>query len=336
MSCFFFDGIFNMTHAIRIHQTGGPEVLQWEQIEVGDPAEGQVRLRQSACGLNYIDVYGRSGLYPVGDLPAVIGMEAVGTVEAVGSGVDSLAVGDRVAYPMVLGAYAEARNIDAAKLVKLPDNIADETAAAMMLKGLTAHYLLFRTYPVKAGDNILVYAAAGGVGLILCQWANHLGANIIGCVGSEEKAELARANGCHHTILYRDEDIASRVREITDGAGVAAAYDSIGKATFESSLDSLAPFGVLATYGNASGPVEPFNPMILAPKGSLYVTRPTLATHVSTQALLQEGADRLFQVVGDGTVDINVNQSFALSECAEAHRQLEARNTTGSTILKID
>ena len=324
-----------MTNAIRIHQTGGPEVLQWETIEVGEPGPGQVRLAQTACGLNYIDVYGRSGLYPVGDLPATIGMEGVGRVEAVGAGVDRFAIGDRVAYPMVLGAYAEARNIDADKLVRLPDNIDDETAAAMMLKGLTAHYLLFRTYPVKAGDSILVYAAAGGVGLILCQWASHLGANVIGCVGSEEKAELARANGCHHPILYREENIAERVREITDGAGVAAAYDSIGKATFEASLDSLAPFGVLATYGNASGPVEPFNPLILAGKGSLYVTRPTLATHVSTTALLQEGADRLFGVVGDGTVSINVNQRFALSECAEAHRQLEARETTGSTILKI-
>ena len=324
-----------MTRAIRIHQTGGPEVLQWEEITVGDPGAGQVRLAQSACGLNYIDVYGRSGLYPVGDLPAVIGMEGVGRVDAVGDGVEGLSEGDRVAYPMVLGAYAEARLIDADRLVKLPDAISDETAAAMMLKGLTAHYLLFRTYPVQSGDSILVYAAAGGVGLILCQWANRLGANVIGCVGSEEKAQLARANGCHHTILYRDEDIASRVREITGGEGVAAAYDSIGKATFESSLDSLRPFGVLATYGNASGPVEPFNPMILAGKGSLYVTRPTLATHVSTPALLREGAERLFAVVGSGEVSINVNQSFALADCSEAHRKLEARETTGSTILKI-
>ena len=324
-----------MTRAIRIHETGGPEVLRWDEIEVGDPGPGQVRLKQTACGLNYIDVYGRSGLYPVGDLPAVIGMEGVGVVDALGDGVDSLAVGDRVAYPMLLGAYAEARVVDAEKLVRLPDSIADETAAAMMLKGLTAHYLLFRTYPVKPGDNILVYAAAGGVGLILCQWANLLGANIIGCVGSEEKAELARANGCHHTILYRDEDIPARVREITGGQGVAAAYDSIGKATFEASLDSLQPFGVLATYGNATGPVEPFSPMILAAKGSLYVTRPTLATHVSTRALLEEGAERLIDVVGSGKVEISVNQTLPLAECAEAHRRLEARETTGSTVLKI-
>ena len=324
-----------MSKAIRIHQTGGPEVLSWEDIEVGDPGRGQVRLKQSACGLNYIDVYGRSGMYPVGDLPAVIGMEASGVVESVGEGVDGLAIGDRVAYPMNLGAYAEVRLIDADKLVKLPDTISDETAAAMMLKGLTAHYLLFRTYPVQAGDSLLVYAAAGGVGQILCQWANRLGANVIGCVGSEEKAQLARDHGCHHTILYRNEDIASRVREITDGAGVAAAYDSIGKATFDASLDSLRPFGVLATYGNASGPVDPFSPQILAAKGSLYVTRPTLATHISTRALLEEGAQHLFDAVESGQVKISINQTLALADCAEAHRQLEARETTGSTILKI-
>jgi len=324
-----------MSKAIRIHQTGGPEVLHWEDIEVGDPGQGQVRLQQSACGLNYIDVYGRSGMYPVGDLPAVIGMEASGVVESVGEGVDGLAIGDRVAYPMTLGAYAEVRLIDADKLVKIPDSISDETAAAMMLKGLTAHYLLFRTYPVQAGDSILVYAAAGGVGQILCQWANRLGANVIGCVGSEEKAQLARNHGCHHTILYRNEDIAGRVREITDGVGAAAAYDSIGKATFDASLDSLRPFGVLATYGNASGPVDPFSPQILAGKGSLYVTRPTLATHISTRALLEEGAQRLFETVDSGQVKISINQTLPLADCAEAHRQLEARETTGSTILKI-
>ncbi len=322
-----------MAKVIRIHQTGGPEVLQWEDVEVGDPGPGQVRLKQMACGLNYIDVYGRSGLYPVGDLPAILGMEAVGVVDALGAGVDDLAVGDREAYPMCLGAYAEARLIDADKLVRVPDSIPDESAAAMMLKGLTAHYLLFRTYAVQPGDDILVYAAAGGVGLILCQWANLLGANVIGCVGSEDKAELARANGCHHTILYRDEDISSRVREITAGKGVAVAYDSIGKATFESSLDSLQPFGVLATYGNASGPVEPFNPLILAGKGSLYVTRPTLATHIATRELLQEAAERLIEVVAGGQVKIHVNQSLPLAECADAHRQLESRSTTGSTIL---
>lgn len=324
-----------MTKAIRIHETGGPEVLRWEDIEVGSPAAGQVRLQQTACGLNYIDVYGRTGLYPMSEFPATLGMEAVGIVEELGANVDNLAVGDRVAYAMQIGAYAEQRLIDAKHLVNIPDSISDETAAAMMLKGLTAHYLLFRTYPVQPGDAILVYAAAGGVGLILCQWAKLLGATVIGCVGSEEKSELAKQNGCDHTILYRDEDIPSRARELTNGVGVAAAYDSIGKATFEASLDSLRPFGVLATYGNASGKVEPFNPGILAPKGSLYVTRPTLGTHVSTRELLTEGTNRLIEVVSSGAVKIQVNQTFALADCAEAHRALEARETTGSTILTI-
>jgi NADPH2:quinone reductase len=254
-------------------------------------------------------------------------------VEAVGEGVSGLAEGDRVAYAMVPGAYAEARLIDAAKLVRLPDSIDDQTAAAMMLKGLTAHYLLFRSYPVKAGDAVLVYAAAGGVGLILCQWAKALGCTVIGCVGSEEKAELARANGCDHTILYRDEDIPSRVKALTGGEGVAVAYDSIGQATFEASLDSLRPFGVLVSYGNASGPVEPFNPLTLAAKGSLYFTRPTLATHVATRELLEEGANRLIEVVADGTVKVSVNQTYALKDTAQAHRDLEARKTTGSTVL---
>ena len=324
-----------MTKAIRIHETGGPEVLRWEDIDVGEPGKGQVRLRQLACGLNYIDVYGRTGLYPVGDFPAILGMEAVGIVEATGEGVNQVSTGERVAYPMQLGAYAEARLIDAERLVKIPDSINDETAAAMMLKGLTAHYLLFRTYPVQSGDSILVYAAAGGVGLILCQWASLLGATVIGCVGSKDKADLAKANGCHHTIMYRDEDIAERVREITDGVGVAAAYDSIGKATFEASLNSLRPFGVLATYGNASGPVEPFSPAILAPKGSLYVTRPTLASHIASRELLDEAAARLINVVESNNVKIHVNQSFPLAQCAEAHRALEARETTGSTVLHI-
>ena len=324
-----------MTRAIRIHQTGGAEVLSWDEIEVGDPGPGQVRLRQAACGLNYIDIYGRSGMYPVGDLPAVLGMEATGVIEALGNDVEGLNIGDRVAYAMQLGAYTQVRLVEADQLVKIPDSISDETAAAMMLKGLTAHYLLFRTYPVQPGDTILVYAAAGGVGLILCQWANLLGATVIGCVGSEEKAQLARENGCHHTILYRDEDIAAHVREFTDGVGVAAAYDSIGKATFDASLDSLRPFGVLATYGNASGKVGPFDPAILAAKGSLYVTRPTLATHVSTRALLEQGAERLIDVVAGNQVRIHVNQTFALEDCAQAHRMLEARETTGATVLNI-
>ena len=324
-----------MTKAIKIYKTGGPEVLCWEDNEVGEPGAGQVRLRQSVCGLNYIDVYGRSGLYPVSEFPAILGMEAVGIVEAVGQGVSLVSEGDRVAYAMQIGAYAETRLISADHLVKIPSEISNQTAAAMMLKGLTAHYLLYRTYPVKSGDSILVYAAAGGVGLILCQWASLLGATVIGCVGSQEKAALAKANGCDHTILYREEDIPTRVRELTNGVGVAVAYDSIGQATFEASLDSLQPFGVLATYGNASGPVEAFNPGILAPKGSLYVTRPTIATHVATRELLEEGSNRLFEVVGNESVKIHVNQSFALADCAEAHRNLESRSTTGSTVLIV-
>ena len=322
-----------MPYAIRIHETGGPEVLRREEIEVGEPGPGQVRIRQTACGLNFIDVYMRTGLYPVTDLPATLGMEAAGVVEALGDGVKDLVVGDRVAYAMVVGGYAEARLVDASKLIKLPDMINDQTAAAMMLKGLTAHYLLFRTYPVKAGDTILVHAAAGGVGLLLCQWAKHLGATVLGSVGSREKAELAMAHGCDHPIFYREENISQRVRELTDGEGVAVVYDSVGQATFEASLDSLRPFGVLATFGNSSGKVKAFDPNILAPKGSLYVTRPTLATHTATRELLVEGAKRLFDVVSNGIVKVNIPQTYPLRETAQAHRDLEARKTTGSTVL---
>ena len=324
-----------MTHAIRIHTTGGADVLHWDQIEVGDPGAGQVRLRQTACGLNYIDIYMRTGVYPVAGFPAILGMEAAGIVDAVGAGVDDLKAGDRVAYAMALGGYTESRLIDAAKLVKLPDGIDDQTAAAMMMKGLTAHYLLFRTYPVKAGETILVYAAAGGVGSILCQWANHLGATVIGCVGSQKKAEMARANGCQHTILYRNESIPDRVKELTDGEGVAVVYDAVGRATFEASLDSLKPFGMMVSYGNASGQVEPFSPKILAPKGSLYVTRPTLATHTATRELLLDGAERIIDAVSNGIVKIHVNQAYPLSETAEAHRSMESRETTGSTVLLV-
>jgi NADPH2:quinone reductase len=322
-----------MTNAIRIHATGGPEALVWEPVDVGEPGPGQVRLRHGACGLNYIDVYQRTGLYPAGDLPAVLGMEAAGVIEAVGEGVRRFSIGDRVAYPMCQGAYAEARLIDAEKLVELPSTVSERQAAAIMLKGLTAHYLLFRTYRVQPGDPILVYAAAGGVGSLLCQWAKHLGAQVIGCVGSAEKAEQARANGCDHTILYTGESIPERVREITEGKGVAVAYDSIGKATFMDSLDALRPFGVLVSYGNASGPVEPFSPSILAPKGSLYVTRPTLATHIATRDLLEDGVATLFGAVTDGLLHIPLNQTYALADTAQAHRDLEARQTTGSTVL---
>lgn len=323
-----------MTKGIRIHETGGPDVMKWEDIEVGDPGPGQVRIKQTAVGLNYIDVYFRTGLYPA-ELPAIIGMEAAGVIEAVGEGVTEFAVGDRVAYPLVPGAYCEARCMPTLKVVKLPDAIDDQTAAAMMLKGLTAQYLLFRTYKVKPGDTILVYAAAGGVGLIMCQWAKKLGATVIGCVGSEDKAELAMANGCDHPILYRDEDIPTRVKELTGGKGVAAAYDSIGKATFMDSLDSLAPFGVLATFGNASGKVEPFDPGILAPKGSLYVTRPTLGTHTATRELVLDGTKHLFDAVTSGDVKIQVNQTYALKDVAKAHADLEGRKTTGSTVFTV-
>jgi NADPH:quinone reductase len=323
-----------MTKAIRIHKAGGPDVMSWEDVDVGAPAAGQVRIKQTVVGLNYIDVYFRTGLYPV-EFPAIIGMEAAGVIEAVGDGVTEFKVGDRVAYPMVPGAYAEARCMPTLKVVKLPDAIDDKTAAAMMLKGLTAHYLLFRTYKVQPGDTILVYAAAGGVGLILCQWAKKLGATVIGCVGDEEKAALAVANGCDHPILYRDEDIPKRVKELTGGKGVQAAYDSIGKATFMDSLDSLAPCGVLATFGNASGKVEPFDPGILAPKGSLYVTRPTLGTHTATRELVLDGTKKLFDAVTSGDVKISVNQTYELKDVAKAHADLEARKTTGSTVLTV-
>lgn len=322
-----------MTKAIRIHEIGGPEVLIWEDVASGEPGPGEVQLRQTAVGLNFIDVYQRTGLYSIENLPATIGMEAAGVIESIGEDVRGFQAGDRVAYAMGLGAYAEKRVMASDKLVKLPDYFDDQQAAAMMLQGMTAFYLLHRTYPLKAGDTILVYAAAGGVGLILCQWAKHLGATVIGCVGSDEKAELARAHGCDYTILYRDEDIAARVHEITSGNGVPVSYDSIGRATFESSIDSLAPFGRLVSFGNASGPVEPFNPGILAAKGSLYFTRPTLATHTASRELLEECANELFAIVTSGQVKINIGQTYPLAEAAQAHRDLEARKTLGSTVL---
>lgn len=322
-----------MTKAIRIHDTGGAGVLTWEDVDVGRPGPDQVRIRQSAVGLNYIDVYVRSGLYPVADLPCVIGMEGAGVVEETGAEVTDFKPGDRVCYPMNIGGYAEERLIDSGRLLHLPDGIEETRAAAMMLQGMTAHYLLRRTYKVQPGDTVLIYAAAGGVGLILCQWAKHLGATVIGCIGSDKKAELAQAHGCDHAILYNQESVPDRVREITGGEGAAVAYDSIGKDTFEASLDSLRPFGVMVSFGNASGKVEPFSPAILAPKGSLYVTRPTLATHTATRALLLEGADALFDVVLDGHVKIEIGQTYPLADTAQAHRDLEARKTTGSTVL---
>ncbi len=323
-----------MTRAIRIHEPGGPEALRWEEVEVGEPGDGQVRLAHNAVGLNYIDVYHRSGLYPLPELPVTIGLEAAGTVEAVGPGVVELSPGDRVAYASPpVGAYAEARLMPADRVVKLPDGISDTQAAGMMLQGMTVHYLIRRTYRVQPDDTVLLHAAAGGVGLIACQWLKHLGATVIGTVGSEEKAALARDHGCDHTILYKSESVSERVRELTGGAGVPVVYDSVGKDTFEGSLDSLAPLGMLVSFGNASGPVPPFEPGILAAKGSLFFTRPTLMTYTARREDLVAAAEELFAVVASGAVKIEVNQTYPLAETAQAHRDLEARKTTGSTVL---
>ncbi|MFP4004041.1 MAG: quinone oxidoreductase family protein [Alphaproteobacteria bacterium] len=322
-----------MVRAVRIHETGGPEVMKLEDVEVGDPGPGQVRVRHTAIGLNFIDTYQRSGLYPA-NLPSPLGLEAAGVVEAVGEGVSHLKESDRVAYGTgPLGAYAEAHIVAADRVAKLPRDIDDRTAAAMMLKGMTAQYLLRRTYTVKAGDPILFHAAAGGVGLIACQWANHLGATVIGTVGSEEKAELARANGCHHTILYRTEDVPARVRDITGGEMLPVVYDGVGRATWDASLDCLAPRGLMVSFGNASGPVGPIDPMILSAKGSLYLTRPTLFHYTMTAEELQATADDLFGVVKSGAVKIPVNQTYALEDVVKAHQDLEARRTTGATVL---
>lgn len=323
-----------MTHAIRIHETGGPEVMRWESVEVGEPGPGEVRLRQTAVGLNFIDVYFRTGLYPLPTMPGGLGMEAAGIVEAVGEGVDTLKEGDRVAYATPPpGAYAEARIMPAARLVKLPDNIEERTASAMMLRGMTAHYLLRRIHRVEPGDTVLIHAAAGGVGLIACQWAKHLGATVIGTVGNDEKAEIARAHGCEHPIVYTREDFVARVKEITEGKGVDAVYDSVGKDTFMGSLDCLRPRGMMVTFGNASGPVPAFEPALLAKKGSLFLTRPTLFNYTSTPEDLNWAAGDLFEVVGSGAVKIEINQSYALKDAAQAHRDLEGRKTTGSTVL---
>ena len=323
-----------MTKAIRIHEYGGPEVLKWEDVEVGSPGPGQARLRQTAAGLNYIDTYHRTGLYPLPALPAVIGMAAAGVVEQVGEGVTAIRPGQRVVYASPpTGAYAEERLMPADRLVALPDPMDDKQAAAMILQGMTAQYLLRRTYRVKAGDPILVHAAAGGVGSILCQWAKHLGALVIGTVGSDEKAAIAKSNGCDHTIVYSREKVAERVREVTGGAGVAVVYDGVGKATFEGSLDSLRMLGMMVSYGNASGPVPPFEPAILSQRGSLFFTRPTLMHYTAKTEDLRASASELFEVVLAGHVRIAVNQSYPLSEAAQAHRDLEARVTTGSTAL---
>ncbi len=323
-----------MPKAIRIHQYGGPEALRWEEVEVGDPGPGQLRVRHGAVGLNYIDVYHRTGLYPLPALPWTLGMEGAGQVEAVGEGVTEFKVGDRVAYASPpVGAYAEVRLIATDRVVALPDAIDDPTAAAMMLQGMTAQYLLRRTYRVQPGDAILLHAAAGGVGLIASQWARQLGAIVIGTVGSDEKAELARAHGCQHAIVYSRENFVERVREITNGQGVAVVYDSVGKETFMGSLDCLRPLGMMVSFGNASGPVPPFEPGILAAKGSLFLTRPVLMTYTAKRPDLLASAAELFEVVASGAVRIEVRQTYPLAEAAQAHRDLEARRTTGSTVL---
>jgi NADPH2:quinone reductase len=319
--------------AIRIEKTGGPEVMQLVDVDLPPPGPGEVRIRQTAIGLNFIDTYHRSGLYPV-PLPSGIGLEAAGVVEETGEGVTQLKSGDRVAYGNgPIGAYAQARNVPANRVSKLPDEISDETAAAMMLKGMTVRYLLRETYKVAAGDTILLHAAAGGIGLIACQWAKALGATVIGTAGSEDKAELARAHGADHVILYKTEDVPARVREITGGKKVPVVYDGVGKDTLMASLDSLRPRGLLVSFGNASGPVDKFDVGLLAAKGSLYITRPTLGTYVADEASLQANAKDLFDVVKTGKVKIEVNQRYPLSEAVNAHRDLAARKTTGSTIL---
>jgi NADPH2:quinone reductase len=322
-----------MTKAIRIYEHGGPETLKYEDVDIGDGGPSEIRLRHNNIGLNYIDIYQRTGLYPVGDLPKTLGMEAAGIIKEVGANVKGFKVGDRVAYAMGLGSYSEERIWGTERLVKIPDTIEDQTAAAMMLQGMTAYYLLNRTYKVRAGDTILIYAAAGGLGLIACQWAKYLGATVIGCVGSEKKAEIARAHGCDHPILYREESVPERVKDITNGEGVPVVYDSIGKKTFHDSLECLRPFGLMVSFGNASGPLDPFNIASLGPKGSLHITRQTLATHTATRALLNECSSELFDVVEKGHVKININQTYPLEQAEQAHRDLESRKTTGSTIL---
>ena len=323
-----------MPHAIRIHEVGGPDVLRWEDIEIGEPGPGQVKLRQEAVGLNFIDVYHRTGLYPQA-MPFTPGTEGAGVVEAVGSDVAHFKKGDRVAYASAIGGYAEERLIDADRVVKLPKDISTEQAAAMMLQGMTAQMLLRSVFPVAKGDTILVHAAAGGVGLIMCQWAAAHGATVIGTVGTEDKAELARAHGCAHPIVYSKQDFVAEVNRITDGEKLPVVYDSVGRDTFLKSLDCLKVRGLMVSFGNASGPPEPMPPNLLAQKGSLYLTRPTLFHYIASREQLENSARELFDIVGKGKVKIEVQQRFALKDAAEAHRALQARKTTGSTILTI-
>lgn len=325
-----------MSFSIRVHAYGGPDVLKWEDVGVPEPGPGQAKIRHAAVGLNYIDVYHRTGLYKQPEMPFIPGSEGAGVVLAVGEGVTDIAPGDRVAYASVIGAYSEERLIAADRLVKLPDAIDDTQAAAMMLQGLTVQYLLRKTYPVGPETVLLWHAAAGGVGLIACQWASHLGATVIGTAGSPEKAEMAKAHGATHVIDYAQENFVERVREITDGKGVDVVYDSVGKDTFPGSLDCLKPRGMWVSFGNASGPVPPFEMGILAQKGSLFTTRPTLGSYIAKREELLEAAGELFDMVQSGRVRINVNQTYSLQQAANAHRDLEARKTTGSTVLLTD
>jgi NADPH:quinone reductase len=322
-----------MPHAIRIHAYGGPEVLQWEPLDPGEPARGEVLIRQTAVGLNFIDVYERTGLYP-NPLPAGLGREAAGVVEAIGPAVRGIAVGDRLAYVSSQGgAYAQYRRMPADRVVAIPDGVSDRLAAAAMLKGLTAQFLLRRTHRVKKGDTVVVHAAAGGVGLIAAQWARDLGVTVVGVIGSDAKAEVARAHGCHHTLVLGRDDLAARVRELTKGRGADVVYDSIGKDTFFASLDSLKPLGLMVSYGNASGPVPPIQPLELAKRGSLFLTRPTLYHYIATRNELTRAARELFEVIGRGAVRIEIGQTYALQDVAQAHRDLEGRRTVGSTVL---
>ena len=320
-------------NGIVLEKVGGPEVLSYQEYTLSPPKAGEVRIRHHAIGLNYIDVYHRTGLYPV-TLPSGIGLEAAGIVEDIGPDVDGLTIGDRVAYGTgPLGAYSDAANVPAGQVVKLPDEISFETAAAMMLQGMTAYYLVRKTYDVRPGDTILIHAAAGGVGLLVCQWANHLGARVIGTVGSEAKADLAAAHGCHHPILYREEDFAQSVKDLTDGEGVSVVYDSIGAETVMKSLDCLRRRGILVSFGNASGPPPAIDIGALGPKGSLFITRPTLFHYVAEREELEQASSELFNVVSQNVVKVEVNQSYPLKRASAAHGDLEARKTTGSTIL---
>lgn len=323
-----------MSKAVLLKQHGGPEELLYQDVSVATAADNEVRIKQTAIGLNYIDVYHRSGLYPIETMPAPLGMEAAGVVEAIGKNVTNLKLGDRVAYASgPLGAYAELRCMPADRLVKLPDEISDQQAAAMMLQGMTVEYLVCRTYPVKANDWVLLHAAAGGVGLIACQWLRHLGAKVIGTVSTDEKAKLAKQHGCDYTINYREENLVEQVKKITHGAGVHVVYDSVGKDTFMASLDCLRPRGMLVSFGNSSGATEAFDPGLLGKKGSLFLTRPSLMTYTADAAEMQQSAAALFSLVKLGAIKININQTYPLSEVVQAHRDLEARKTTGSTVL---